>query len=230
MGVIRDNRTQIVAGGLISASYVSDVYNVLTGNTVENVAFSGSVNITGSLIADLTGTASYAEVATTASYSIVTTNVVTSSSFADSATSASYAVTASYITNSIVSTTVTVTAAELIAAGAPPVIVKELLPTPGAGKYYKISQLILKYKNATIPWNTNPACSLTTSSGDSYNPNATIGIAISFGSIDEGLTGYFSGISPRINESLNFKFNFGSAITSGDGDLIFEIEYEILDF
>jgi hypothetical protein len=31
MGVIRDNRTSIVAGGLISASYVSDVYNVLTG-------------------------------------------------------------------------------------------------------------------------------------------------------------------------------------------------------
>jgi uncharacterized delta-60 repeat protein len=82
MGVIRDNRTKIVAGGLISASYVSDVYNVLTGNTVENVAFSGSVNITGSLIADLTGTASFAN---TASYSIVTTNVVTSSSFADTA-------------------------------------------------------------------------------------------------------------------------------------------------
>ena len=82
MGVIRDNRTKIVAGGLISASYVSDVYNVLTGNTVENIAFSGSVNITGSLIADLTGTASFAN---TASYSIVTTNVVTSSSFADTA-------------------------------------------------------------------------------------------------------------------------------------------------
>jgi len=54
MGVIRDNRTNIVAGGLISASYVSDVYNVLTGNTVENIAFSGSVNITGSLIGSLT--------------------------------------------------------------------------------------------------------------------------------------------------------------------------------
>jgi hypothetical protein len=99
MGVIRDNRTNIVAGGLISASYVSDVYNVLTGNTVENIAFSGSVNITGSLIADLIGTASYADAAATASYSIVTTNVVTSSSFAESATSASYATTASYALN-----------------------------------------------------------------------------------------------------------------------------------
>jgi hypothetical protein len=44
MGVIRDNRTSIVSGGLISASYVSDVYNVLTGNTVENIAFSWNIN------------------------------------------------------------------------------------------------------------------------------------------------------------------------------------------
>ena len=71
MGVIRDNRTNIVAGGLISASYVSDVYNVLTGNSVEDIAFSGSVNITGSLIGTLTGTAntaSYVTLAQTASY------------------------------------------------------------------------------------------------------------------------------------------------------------------
>ena len=71
MGVIRDNRTSIVSGGLISASYVSDVYNVLTGNTVENIAFSGSVNVTGSLIGTLTGTAdtaSYVTLAQTASY------------------------------------------------------------------------------------------------------------------------------------------------------------------
>ena len=71
MGVIRDNRTSIVSGGLISASYVSDVYNVLTGNSVEDIAFSGSVNITGSLIGNLTGTAdtaSYVVTAQTASY------------------------------------------------------------------------------------------------------------------------------------------------------------------
>jgi hypothetical protein len=71
MGVIRDNRTSIVSGGLISASYVSDVYNVLTGNTVEDIAFSGSVNVTGSLIGTLTGTAdtaSYVTLAQTASY------------------------------------------------------------------------------------------------------------------------------------------------------------------
>jgi hypothetical protein len=71
MGVLSDNRAQITAGGLISASFVSDLYDVLTGNEVENLSLSGSVNITGSLIGNLTGTAStasYVETAQTASY------------------------------------------------------------------------------------------------------------------------------------------------------------------
>ena len=79
MGVIRDNRTSIVAGGLISASYVSDVYNVLTGNTVENIAFSGSVDITGSLIGTLTVTASTASYVTTAQTASYVENSISSS-------------------------------------------------------------------------------------------------------------------------------------------------------
>ena len=89
MGVIRDNRTNIVAGGLISASYVSDVYNVLTGNSVEDIAFSGSVNITGSLIGTLTGTAdtaSYVALAQTASY----VETAQTASYVVSAISSSY--------------------------------------------------------------------------------------------------------------------------------------------
>lgn len=89
MGVIRDNRTSIVAGGLISASYVSDVYNVLTGNTVENIAFSGSVNVTGSLIGTLTGTAdtaSYVTLAQSASY----VNTAQTASYVVNAISSSY--------------------------------------------------------------------------------------------------------------------------------------------
>lgn len=89
MGVIRDNRTNIVAGGLISASYVSDVYNVLTGNTVENIAFSGSVNVTGSLIGTLTGTAdtaSYVTLAQSASY----VNTAQTASYVVNAISSSY--------------------------------------------------------------------------------------------------------------------------------------------
>ena len=89
MGVIRDNRTNIVAGGLISASYVSDVYNVLTGNTVEDIAFSGSVNVTGSLIGTLTGTAdtaSYVTLAQSASY----VNTAQTASYVVNAISSSY--------------------------------------------------------------------------------------------------------------------------------------------
>jgi len=89
MGVIRDNRTSIVAGGLISASYVSDVYNVLTGNTVEDIAFSGSVNVTGSLIGTLTGTAdtaSYVTLAQSASY----VNTAQTASYVVNAISSSY--------------------------------------------------------------------------------------------------------------------------------------------
>jgi hypothetical protein len=98
MGVIRNNRTSIVAGGLISASYVSDVYNVLTGNTGENIAFSGSVNITGSLIGTLTGTAS------TASY-VITSQTA---SYVTTAQTASYvvnAISSSYTSGSNVITT-----------------------------------------------------------------------------------------------------------------------------
>ena len=71
MGVIRNNRTNIVAGGLISASYVSDVYDVLTANAVEDIVLSGSLSVSGSLTANLTGTAdtaSYVTLAQTASY------------------------------------------------------------------------------------------------------------------------------------------------------------------
>ena len=85
MGVIRNNRTSIVAGGLISASYVSDVYDVLTANAVEDIVFSGSLGVSGSLTADLTGTAD------TASYVIL----------AQSASYVNTAQTASYVVNAI---------------------------------------------------------------------------------------------------------------------------------
>ena len=38
MGVLSDNRSQIVNGGLISASFVSDLYDVFTGNAEENIS------------------------------------------------------------------------------------------------------------------------------------------------------------------------------------------------
>lgn len=62
MGVLSNNRAQIVAGGLISASFVSDLYDVFTGAVTESISISGSLTVTGSIIGSLTGTA------TTASY------------------------------------------------------------------------------------------------------------------------------------------------------------------
>lgn len=95
MGVLSNNRAQIVSGGLISASFVSDVYDVLTGNSLEDVSISGSLSVTGSLIADLTGTAStasYVETAQTASYIL-------------NAVSASYSETSSFYSGDSITTT-----------------------------------------------------------------------------------------------------------------------------
>ena len=76
MGVIRDNRNNIVAGGLISASYVADVYDVLTANKVEDLVLSGSLSISGSLTADtLTGTANTASYVLSASIDGITNYV-----------------------------------------------------------------------------------------------------------------------------------------------------------
>lgn len=66
MGVLSTNYSQIVPGALISASYVSDIYDVLMGTEPEAITLSGSLTISGSTIAtrgftgSLHGTASYA--------------------------------------------------------------------------------------------------------------------------------------------------------------------------
>lgn len=100
MSVLNNNRAQIVNGGLISASFVSDLYDVFTGNTLQDVSISGSLNITGSLIGTLTGTAdtasyvtlsqtaSYVETAQTASYVV---NAISSSYMSGSSVTATSA-------------------------------------------------------------------------------------------------------------------------------------------
>jgi len=84
MGVIRDNRTNIVAGGLISASYVSDVYNVLTHNAVEDIVLSGSLGISGSLAVSetltQTGASTFTGLATIITASITNLKVAAASS------------------------------------------------------------------------------------------------------------------------------------------------------
>jgi len=99
MGVIRDNRTNIVAGGLISASYVADVYNVLTANTVEDIVLSGSLGVSGSLHGTLTGTADTASYVLSGSIDGITNYV------RNSQTASMTVATASYVTGSNISVT-----------------------------------------------------------------------------------------------------------------------------
>ena len=98
MGVIRNNRTNIVAGGLISSSYVADVYNVLTANAVEDIVLSGSLSVSGSLtVATLTGTANTASYVISSSIDGIT-NYIRNNQTASM--SVSTAATASYVTGS----------------------------------------------------------------------------------------------------------------------------------
>ena len=97
MGVLSTNRTQIVAGGLISASYVRDIYDVLTGNTLDTVSISGSLSITGSIIGNLVGTSTSASYAVTSSYAV-------SASYSTTSSHALTAVSSSYVSGSDIST------------------------------------------------------------------------------------------------------------------------------
>ena len=127
MGVLSNNYAQIVPGALISASYVSDIYNVLMGDEPESIILSGSLTISGSTIStlgftgSLHGTSSWAvsssraTLATTASYAISASyiNYINSSSIADLALTASYintAQTASYYGGSVISSSYSITA------------------------------------------------------------------------------------------------------------------------
>jgi|TARA_B100000035_G_scaffold314043_1_gene329230 hypothetical protein len=110
MGVIRDNRTSIVAGGLISASYVSDVYNVLTANSIEDIVLSGSLSVSGSLTAaTLTGTADSASYVLSSSVDGITNYVRNSQT---SSMSVSTSLTSSYVTGSM-GTSISITSASI---------------------------------------------------------------------------------------------------------------------
>jgi len=131
MGILSTNRAQITSGGLISASFVSDVYDVLTGAKSDTIVISGSGNsfglsvtgslnvssaisasfitgsITGNITGNLTGTASLATLAVTASYVSGSSvdGAVASATSATTATSASFATTA--VSSSFVASTLT---------------------------------------------------------------------------------------------------------------------------
>jgi hypothetical protein len=98
MGRIRTNKQYIVPGALISASYVSDLYDLVTANIYEDSAFSGSLSVTGSIYGNLIGTASFATQASQ-SFSASFATAALSSSYAFSASYSSHALSASYAPN-----------------------------------------------------------------------------------------------------------------------------------
>lgn len=120
MGVFSNNRPSIVPGALISSSYISDIYDVFTGQLQENVIVSGSLVISGSSIitsgvtASLFGTSSWAVTAShalnakSASYAQNSSNAITASfalatntiNYVVSSSVANLAYTASYYNDS----------------------------------------------------------------------------------------------------------------------------------
>ena len=104
MGVLSTNRAQITSGGIISASFISDVYDVLTGVTSETTVFSGSLSISGSLNTNsgFSGsfTGSLTGLATSASY-VAAANVDGTVTNATSASISTTAITSSFVASTL---------------------------------------------------------------------------------------------------------------------------------
>jgi len=117
----------------------------------------------------------------------------------------------------LLTTTVTYTGAEIIAGG------KVILAAPGAGKYYMIHSCTIKFKDATVPFNTT----------DPYSINLAGGSGLQVINLPSGTTesiwGYASGPCFE-NGALSIGPHVGSQPTAGDGNLVFDITYELKDF
>jgi hypothetical protein len=88
------NKTGITNGTTIQAEHVTRTIDALSGVSTDTILATGS--FTGSLVGALTGTASFATQALSASYAA---NVPSTASYALTALSSSYALTASYALN-----------------------------------------------------------------------------------------------------------------------------------
>jgi len=100
MGVLSTNRAQITSGGLISASFISDVYDILIGTTPDTAVFSGSLSVSGSLNVESGITGSLTGLATSASY-IAAAGVDGTVSNSTSASFATKSVTSSFVSSTL---------------------------------------------------------------------------------------------------------------------------------
>ncbi len=124
-------------------------------------------------------------------------------------------------------TTTVVLSADEIKAAIPGEDIKELIPAPGEGKYISVQTMIAKFKNVNEAFNSTMGIQVvgtlaviaTTSPLNSLGKTETIALF-------KG-NGVISGINGNIY--TNTKSN-AIIPTTGDGDIIFEIEYQILDF
>ena len=127
--------------------------------------------------------------------------------------------------STLLTTTVTITAAELLTT-APNDTLKELIPAPGAGKYIAINQLVGKFKNATVAYDNSPSVEFATNIA-SYGAFdiSTLGTTENF-VIYKG-----NGLASGINGNIYAKYKSSTVTpTVGNGEVIVEIEYKILDF
>lgn len=120
-------------------------------------------------------------------------------------------------------TSVTVTAAEFIAASTPGDVVKTLLPNPGAGKFILINSLVIKFKDATVAFDGAPTYVISSLTN-------TFQFNINFLGTTPGIAGNESGSVTPVNQSLDLVLAKGTAPSVGDGNCIFEILYSIQDF
>jgi hypothetical protein len=121
--------------------------------------------------------------------------------------------------------TVTVTANDFINASS--VLVKELIPPVGAGKYLRFNTLVGKFKNATIAYDAMPSLAIKTEVGNI----AGVTPLVLLGTTEQVVSSAGNGAATGINGSVYLEYKtFLGLPTVGDGNVIFEIEYEILDF
>lgn len=123
----------------------------------------------------------------------------------------------------VLTTGVTVTAAELIATTTPNDVVKTLIPSPGVDKYIEIHSLVVKFTNASVAFDVFGTYSIT-----DFDGRLTINYIEEL--VTPKIIGFGVGVIADTNTPVDLILAKGSAPTTGDGDLIIEIEYSIKDF
>jgi hypothetical protein len=127
----------------------------------------------------------------------------------------------------LLSASVTVTAAEIIANTA-----VTILPAPVATKYYVIHNATVKFKGGTVAFDAS----------DAWNASVSVGTAALPGSLNPGLTVFNmpTNLTDAILCTLNGSINAGQAltfnphvigsITTGDSEVVYDVTYELKDF